>query len=156
MFKTKFKIIALAAIVLWLIVLVQTVVTRLYVSRTAFTQAFARNQIVVEKDSEATADRRNIEEGNQCREGTVAGRLSVESMQELAQDMFRQMGGVEVMSSSGSGEDGYFVAYGYTRGLETKKKVNGKDINLNVAMSYDEEQNVTRVVMGTPLINSDF
>lgn len=156
MLKTKFKIIALAAIVLWLIVLVQTVVTRLYVSRNAFTQAFARNQIAVERDSEAAADSRNVEEGNQCQEGTIPGRLSVDNMQDLAQDMFRQMGGVEVMASSESDDNGYFVAYGYTRGLDTKKKVNGRDINLNIAMSYDEEKNITRVVMGTPLINSDF
>lgn len=114
--------------VLWLIVLVQTVVTRLYVSRTAFTQAFARNQIAVEKDSQAAADRRNTEEGNQCQEGTVPGRLSIESMQELARDMFRQMGGVEVMSSSESGEDNYFVAYGYTRGLEAKRKSTAKTL----------------------------
>jgi hypothetical protein len=159
LFRTKFKIIAAAAAVLWLVVLLQTVMTRFYVSQNAFTQAFARNQIVTgteKSEGKAANDSRNTAEGNRCEEGTIAGKLSEEKMQTIAQDMFRQMGGVEVMASSETGAGGYFLAYGYTRGLTTQKCVNGKKINLNIAMSYDEEENQTRVVMGTPLVNSDF
>lgn len=154
MLKTKFKIIAWSALVLWLVVLMQTVVTRLYVSRTAFEQAFARNQVAVDRVSEA--DARNVRAGNRCQEGVVHGKLSEEAMQELAQKIFRDFGGGEVLSSTGMGVENYFVAYGYTRGLETEKKVNGKTVNLTVAMSYDETKDVTRIVLGTPLINSDF
>lgn len=156
MLQTKFKIIAWSALVLWLVVLMQTVVTRLYVSHTAFEQAFARNQVVVDRVSDAAADARNVKTGNRCQEGVVQGKLSEESMQELAQKIFRDFGGGEVLSSTGMGVENYFVAYGYTRGLDTGKKVNGKSVNLTVAMSYDETKDVTRIVLGTPLINSDF
>lgn len=156
MLNTKFKIIAWSAVMLWLVVLMQTVVTRLYVSQTAFEQAFARNQIAVEKNSAADTDVRNVRAGNQCREGVIQGRLTEDAKQELAQDMFRDFGGEVVMSSVGEVDESYFVAYGYTRGIKKSKKVNGKSVNLTVAISYDEGKNVTRVVMGTPLVNSDF
>lgn len=155
MLKTKFKIIAWSAVVLWLVVLMQTVVTRLYVSQTAFEQAFARNQIAVERKSDSADDVRNIRTGNRCREGVIQGRLRAGAMQKLAQDMFRDFGGELVMSSAGTDEN-YYVAYGYTRGLGNGKKVNGKIINMTIAMSYEEEKNITRIVIGTPLVNSDF
>lgn len=156
MLNTKFKIVAWSAVVLWLVVLMQTVITRLYVSQNAFEQAFARNQIAVEKDTGAEKDARNIKMGNQCREGDLPGKLTQEAMYELAQELFRDFGGEVVMSSLAATGDNYFVAYGYTRGIEKSKKVNGKSVNLTVALSYDEEKNVTHVVMGTPLVNSDF
>lgn len=59
------------------------------------------------------------------------------------------------MSSQADDAD-YYVAYGYTMGIDKVKVVNGRKINLNVAMSYDEKEQVTRVIVGTPLINSDF
>ena len=142
--------------VLWLVVLMQTVITRLYVSQTAFQQAFARNQIAVVEDTDAAKDSRNEKNGNVIHEGFISGSLSSDRRQELARDIFREFGGEEVMSSTDSGENNYFVAYGYTRGIETVKRVNGKRINLTVTMSYDEQANGTRVVVGAPLVNSDF
>lgn len=156
MLKTKFKIIVWTTVVLWLVVLMQTVVTRLYVSKTAFEQAFARNQIAVEKDMDAATDTRNVKTGNKCQEGVISGRLSAEQKKELARDLFRDFGGEEILASTGSSGENFFVAYGYTRGLETVKRVNGKTINLTVAISYDERKNETRVVVGTPFVNSDF
>ncbi len=156
MLNTKFKIIAWSTVVLWLVVLMQTVVTRLYVSETAFEQAFARNQIAVEQDMSAATDIRNVKTGNKCREGVISGRLSEEKRKELVRDLFRDFGGEEIFASTGSSGENFYVAYGYTRGLETVKRVNGKTINLTVALSYDERKNETRVVVGTPLVNSDF
>lgn len=141
---------------LWLVVLVQTVITRLYVSRTAFEQAFARNQIAVEKDSAADTDARNVRVGNQCREGVISGKLGQEEKYKLAQDIFRDFGGEVVMSSVGEQDENYFVAYGYTRGGKKNKNVNGRAVNLTVAISYDEGEDKTHIVLGTPLINSDF
>lgn len=153
--KTKFKIILTALVLLWAIAFVQTLITRLYVSNSAFTQAFARNQILVTDEKEASTDTRNIAQGNKCKEGIITGRLSKEKRQQVAQDIFRELGGTEVMSSDTENEN-YYVAYGYTSGIETVKRVNGKKINVNVAMSYDEREQVTHIIVGTPLINSDF
>lgn len=153
--KTKFKILLAALVLLWCIAFVQNIITRVYVSRSSFTQAFARNQILATEKEEAAADTRNTKEGNLCKSGVIAGQLSSEKRRQVAEDIFREFGGVSVMSSDVDNED-YYVAYGYTTGINTSKIVNGRKINLNVAISYDETEQLTHIVVGTPLINSDF
>ena len=74
----------------------------------------------------------------------------------MADKLFRQLGGGEVMNSNSDSSSDYYVAYGYTSGFESSKKVNGRRINMMAAFSYDEKKDVTKVVFGTPLINSDF
>ena len=102
--KKKFFAAAFAAFVLWAIVILQTVLTRWYVSQTAFEQAFAKSDIMKASTQEAAADTRNINSDNRVMEGVV----------------------------------------------------NGRRINMMAAFSYDENKDVTKVVFGTPLINSDF
>ena len=58
--KKKFFAAAFAAFVLWAIVILQTVLTRWYVSQTAFEQAFAKSDIMKASTQEAAADTRNI------------------------------------------------------------------------------------------------
>lgn len=152
--KTKFKIILTAVALLWCVAFVQTLVTKWYVSNSAFQQAFAKNQIVLTENGEAERDTRNIREGNVCREGEIQGRLSREKREELVTNIFREFGGVEVMSSD-EDDDNYYIVYGYTKGIDVEKHVNGKAINLSVAMSYDEKKQSTRIVVGVPFINSD-
>ncbi len=151
--KRKFKIAVWAAALLWIVVLIQIAITRLYVSKTDFVQAFARNQLTVDMVNQ---DRANIQEGNTCLEGYVPGRLGTEEREKLATELFQTMGGTPVMVHSDNAEDAYYVAYGYTTGLAYYKKVNGHRINLNVAVCYEEEKDRTRVIMGTPIINSDY
>lgn len=154
----KFRAAVIAAAVLWLIVLVQIMITRIYVSNTSFTQAFARNQVTVlqEQTEQQNKDSRNAEEGNTCTQGVVRGRLSEEEMRELAQDMFRTMGGSEVLAMDSWRNENYYTAYGYTAGIKNYKIINGKRINMNVAISYDEEKDMTNVIFGSPVINSDY
>ena len=151
--KFKFKAAVTIAAVLWAVVLAQTAATRVYMAKTGFTQAFARNQLLVIKKN---TDTRNIAEGNTCIEGRVTGKMSKENMVELAEDLFRSMGGGCVLDSSRDAGGNYYVAYGYTSGIAKTKKVNSRRINLNVAISYNEKENCTEVTLGTPLINSDF
>lgn len=105
---------------------------------------------------EAAADTRNINSNNQVMEGVVNGRLNASEQQTMADKLFRQFGGGEVMNSNSDSSSDYYVAYGYTSGFESSKKVNGRRINMMAAFSYDEKKDVTKVVFGTPLINSDF
>ncbi len=169
--NAKFKCAIGAAAVLWAIVLLQILLTRWHVSHNDFTQAFARNQVTVTV-SESEKDSRNTKEGNDIREGEVSGKLSDKAKRELAESLFRQMGGGVVLDSSETPFVGFkkmaadfydtgklkqsYVAYGYTNGIDTVRKVNGKSINLTVAMNYDEEKDVTHIIMGSPLVNSDF
>lgn len=167
--NAKFKCAIGAAAVLWAIVLIQILLTRWHVSHNDFTQAFARNQVTVTTSEE---DSRNKKEGNDIKEGDVPGKLSETAKRELAESLFRQMGGGVVLDSQESPSVGFkkmaadfyntgkltesYVAYGYTNGIKTVRKVNGKSINLTVAMNYDEEKDVTHIIMGSPLVNSDF
>ena len=74
--KKKFFAAAFAAFVLWAIVILQTVLTRWYVSQTAFEQAFAKSDIMKASTQEAAADTRNINSDNRVMEGVVNGRLN--------------------------------------------------------------------------------
>ena len=150
----KFRAAVIAAAVLWLIVLVQIIITRVYVSNTDFTQAFARNQVTVlqEQTEQQNKDSRNAKEGNTCTQGTVRGKLS----KEVAQDMFHAMGGSEVLAADSLVSENYYTAYGYTAGIKKYKTINGKRINMNVAVSYDEKKDVTNVIFGSPIVNSDY
>ena len=149
--KKKFFAAAFAAFVLWAIVILQTVLTRWYVSQTAFEQAFAKSDIMKASTQEAAADTRNINSDNRVMEGVVNGRLNASEQQTMADKLFRQFGGGEVMNSNSDSSSDY-----YTSGFESSKKVNGRRINMMAAFSYDEKKDVTKVVFGTPLINSDF
>lgn len=51
---------------------------------------------------------------------------------------------------------GYYVAYGYTNGINMVKRVNGKMINMNVAITYDENEDKSVVYFGVPILNQDF
>lgn len=153
MLKKKFKIVIITAAVLWMVVFIQILVTRIYVAQNDFTQAFARNQLTVINPN---IDTRNVKEGNTCTEGKLLGRMEKEEMAKLANDLFQSMGGGNVLTSSMSPENNYYVAYGYTSGIAESKNINGRKVNLNVAIYYDENENCTNVIMGTPLINSDF
>ena len=150
--KKKFFAAAFAAFILWAIVILQTVLTRWYVSQTAFEQAFAKSDIMKASTQEAAADTRNINSDNRVMEGVVNGRLNASEQQTMADKLFRQFGGGEVMNSNSDSSSDYYVAYGF----ESSKKVNGRRINMMAAFSYDEKEDVTKVVFGTPLINSDF
>ena len=154
----KFRAAVFAAAVLWLIVLVQIIATRVYVSRTGFAQAFARNQVTVlqEESVRQSTDRRNAENGNICTEGTIPGRLTAGEMEQLAQDLFRSLGGGSVFAGRPYGGQNYYTAYGYTTGLPTGRRINGRRINMNVAVSYDEEEDVTHVILGSPIVNTDY
>lgn len=153
MLKRKFKIAIMAAAVLWMVVFIQILVTRIYVANTDFTQAFARNQLTI---TEKNTDSRNVKAGNTCIEGKIFGKMEKEEMAGLAEDLFQSMGGGSVLTGSISSGENYYVAYGYTNGIADAKNVNGRKVNLNVAISYNEREDCTEVIMGTPLINSDF
>lgn len=181
------------AAVVWAVACIQILTTKYFVSKMDMTQAFARNQLVIENSEDAegtgsttvtengkgtgditvtenakgtgstagtgsatsTEDTRNTREGNKCVQAFKTGRLSTKEMADTAKALFQTMGGSVVMDHVESGDSGYYVAYGYTTGLDTCKKVNGHRVNMNVAIQYDETKGRTCVTMGTPLINSD-
>lgn len=146
----KIKLMVYVACTLWIAAFVQIIVTKAFVSRSDVTQAFARNQLVVEEGSTRFE--------NICREGgwvkgNIPGKLSYEERQQIADNIFGYEGGSRLYEYT---EDGYYVAYGFTSGINKLKKVNGKTINMNIAISYDETRDKSVVYFGVPIFNGDF
>lgn len=146
----KIKFMIYAACTLWIVVFAQIVVTRIFVSQRDVTQAFARNQLVVE---EGSSDMRDICQKGGWIMGKIPGRLSTEERRRIADHIFEYEGGARLSEYS---ERGYYVAYGFTSGIQLIKNVNGKTINMNVAVTYDENEDKTIVYFGVPIYNGDF
>lgn len=150
----KFKIAVTVATVLWIVAALQLVITRIYMTENAFTEAFARNHVtVLQKESgEENADQRNKAGNNQCLVGEVSGCLSGKEQTRLAEGIMNRLGGrireqYQVDQAS--------VYYGYTCGIARNKKVMGRSTNLNIAIRYDKTTNKTKVVLGSPIYNGD-
>lgn len=138
------------ACVLWIATFVQILLTRVLVSRSDVTQAFARNQLVVEEGSTRVED--ICQEGGWVK-GNMSGKLSYEEQQRIADNIFGYEGGSRLYEYT---EAGYYVAYGFTSGISEIKKVNGKTINMNIAITYDETRDKSVVYFGVPIFNGDF
>ena len=128
----------------------QIIMTKAYVNRNDMTQAFARNQLAIAAQSGELPD--ICQEGGWIM-GKMPGRLSTEEKQKIAQSLFGYEGGGNIMEQE---TKGYYVAYGYTNGINMVQRVNGKMINMNVAITYDENEDKSVVYFGVPILNQDF
>lgn len=148
--KKKIKVMIYIACTLWIVVFAQIIITRAYVSRNDMTQAFARNQLAIAGQS---GELTQI-----CREGgwimgKVPGKLSGEEKERMAKSLFGYEGGSSLFEHEAGN---FYVAYGYTNGIGLQQKVNGKTINMNVAITYNEQEDKSLVYFGVPILNMDF
>ena len=148
--KRKIKCAIFCMILCWIVALVQLTMTRFYVNHNNVTQAFARNQLVL--DSNSTNLPELSQKGGMIK-GHLSGSLSPEQQKQLASRLFHAWGGV---LQSGQRNDSYYVAYGYTSGISFYKKINGQKINLNLAITYNEISDETTVYLGISLLKTDF
>lgn len=148
--RKKIKIMIYIACTLWIVVFAQIIITRAYVSRNDMTQAFARNQLAIADQSGELPEI--------CRKGgwivgKIPGKLSDGEKERMAKSLFGCEGGSSLLEHE-AGD--FYVAYGYTNGIDFLKKVNGKTINMNVAITYDEQEDKSIVYFGVPILNMDF
>lgn len=135
---------------LWIVVFVQIIMTKAYVHQNDVTQAFARNQLAIAAQS---GELRQISREGGWLMGTVPGKLSSEEKKKLVQSLFGYEGGGSMMEKETAG---YYLAYGYTNGIDLVRQIAGKKINMNVAITYDEEEDKSLVYFGVPVLNQDF
>jgi hypothetical protein len=136
--------------ILWIVVFAQVIITKIYVKNNDVTQAFARNQLTIFEQSGELSE---ISQDGGWMMGKMAGKLSEEEKEKLADTLFAYEGGKSLFQN----ENGqYYVAYGYTNGIDILKKVNGKTINMNLAITYDEQEDKTMVYFGVPVLDVDF
>lgn len=146
----KVKLMIYVACTLWIVVFAQIVITKIFVSRSNVAQAFARNQLVIEEGSGGIRD--ICRQGGWVR-GKISGKLSKEEKRKIADNIFGYEGGSRLSEYT---EDGYYVAYGFTSGISLMKRVNGKTINMNIVITYDENEDKSVVYFGVPIFNGDF
>ena len=86
-------------------------------------------------------------------EKNYEGQLSKEEFQSLTTQIFSEEKAETVQSIV---KDGVFSAYGYSPQINNYIVSEGKKINLNVVSSYNEESDVTKIIVASPIYNEDY
>lgn len=90
---------------------------------------------------------------NQLMIGFREGKLTKNSYRETINGIFSAIGG---RINGEVEEENYFSKTGYVPNMEEKLKIGRKDVNIQVAMAYDELENKTYIYIGSPLVYSDY
>lgn len=83
-------------------------------------------------------------------EGSVTGVMSMEDKEEMAQLLVKELQG-EIVFNHRQGES--YTVYAYTGLIDEYIESVGCKINIQVAMTYDEQLDKTRIYLATPIIN---
>lgn len=85
--------------------------------------------------------------------GAFAGNLLLDTKNKLADDMIESLEGKVVFENR---EEELYTIYAYTGLLKEYITVEKTKINIQVAMSYDEINNCTKIYLATPIISGDW
>ena len=108
----------------------QFAMTRFYLSHNDATQAFARNQLILESDVDSF---QNLSQKGGQIKGHLSGEMTSSQKEQLASRLFHVWGGV--LKDTRQTSD-YYVAYGYTSGIAFCKKINGRKITMKHAARF--------------------
>ena len=86
-------------------------------------------------------------------EKNYEGQLSKEEFQSLTTQIFSEEKAETVQSIV---KDGVFSAYGYSSQINNYIVSEGKKINLNVVSSYNEDSDMTKIIVASPIYNEDY
>lgn len=53
-------------------------------------------------------------------------------------------------------QDGICTVYGYTKAEDSYLTLNGKKVNLQIVLTYDDEKDTTYIKIGMPIVNSSY
>ncbi|ATW25975.1 YwmB family TATA-box binding protein [Candidatus Formimonas warabiya] len=90
---------------------------------------------------------------NQLMVGFKPGKLTKSAYRTLINEIFSSIGG---KISGGVEEENYISKTGYVPNIHDKLKVGSNDVNMQVAMSYNELENKTYIYIGSPLVFYDY
>lgn len=85
--------------------------------------------------------------------GSYQGKLSGEEQQAKVKKLLSNLQAKKVDSIKSSN---YYTVYAYTGLVDDYIKANGKRININIAITYDEEHDKTEICLATPILNEDY
>lgn len=85
--------------------------------------------------------------------GSFAGNLLLDTKNKLADNMIKSLEGKIVFANR---KEELYTIYAYTGLLKEYITVEKSKINIQVAMSYDEANNCTKIYLATPIISGDW
>lgn len=85
--------------------------------------------------------------------GTIPGKLSMKKRNNLGDELIDKLSARVVQEYR---SDELFTIYGYTKMLDQYEEISGKKMNVNIAITYDEEQDETKVYLATPYLMEDY
>ena len=83
--------------------------------------------------------------------GEQKGQLSLEKKNTLTNALLESLSARTVYEHR---DNAYYTVYAYTGRIDEYIVVEGKKINVQVAVSYDREENVTKIYVATPMLES--
>lgn len=85
--------------------------------------------------------------------GETAGTLSAQDRQDITDTIFEQLHADTVQEIH---NDNYDCVYGYTEQFQNTIQQNGVKININLAYTYNEEEDITYLHLAVPYIRQSF
>lgn len=85
--------------------------------------------------------------------GSYKGTLTEEQQNRKVKKLLESLQAKKVDSIKSSA---YYTVYAYTGLVDDYIKANGKRININIAITYNEEEDKTEICMATPILNEDY
>lgn len=86
-------------------------------------------------------------------EGDLHSKLTKEQMEDISNDIFEKLDCDIKEKAKLASEKMDFIYYSFSPLLESKIIVGKKEINITIAFTYDEEKDVTKIYIATPLLN---
>ncbi len=81
-----------------------------------------------------------------------SGAMDEKECEDYVKKVFMRLDAKEVYQ----GKEGLYTAYGYSKKLTDTITADDKLINVQVSLSYNEEQDVTEITLGYPIINTSY
>ncbi len=85
--------------------------------------------------------------------GKIYGEIDKEQENKIAKGILKSFQAKEIFNGQ---NDEHMNVYGYTEILQDYVAIGSEKININVAFSYDEQENITYVYIGSPIVNYDY
>lgn len=85
--------------------------------------------------------------------GKIYGEIDKEQENKIAKGILRSFQAKEIFNGQ---NDEHMNVYGYTEILSDYVAIGSDKININIAFSYNEKENITYVYVGSPIVNYDY
>ena len=85
--------------------------------------------------------------------GKIYGEIDKGQENKIAKGILKSFRAKEIFNGQ---NDEHMNVYGYTEILSDYVAIGSDKININIAFSYNEKENITYVYVGSPIVNYDY